>query len=160
MNVPVWYFRPALVHWSAERSFQVLVPGTGTSSWFFWSPTSSFSWIIFITGWSDGFHRVCCVFCSSGDQYEPSFYKLENENNSVCLATGFSRFRQLGNNSLFNQTEAVRISEDSLFNQVAFINKTDECGKGADCVANKSGPAIIAHPVAAAPPAGWLHYSP
>uniref|UniRef100_H3C564 Uncharacterized protein n=1 Tax=Tetraodon nigroviridis TaxID=99883 RepID=H3C564_TETNG len=53
------------------------------------------------------FGRGTRSIVQSGNQYQPSFYKLENGNNSVCLATGFSQFRQLGNHSLFNQTEAV-----------------------------------------------------
>lgn len=73
---------------------------------------------------------------SSGDQYEPSFYKLTHGNTSVCLATGFSRFHQLLNKTFFKQTEAVLISQDSLFNQVAFMTKgVDEesnCPEGAN----------------------------
>uniref|UniRef100_H3CDD1 Uncharacterized protein n=1 Tax=Tetraodon nigroviridis TaxID=99883 RepID=H3CDD1_TETNG len=72
-----------------------------------------------------------------GNQYQPSFYKLENGNNSVCLATGFSQFRQLGNHSLFNQTEAVRISQDSLFNQVAFMTSGTNL---EDCEEDAGGP--------------------
>uniref|UniRef100_H2SA24 Uncharacterized protein n=1 Tax=Takifugu rubripes TaxID=31033 RepID=H2SA24_TAKRU len=58
-----------------------------------------------------------------GDQYQPSFYKLKHGNTSACLATGFSRFHQLQNNALFSQSEAVLISQDSLFNQVAFMDQ-------------------------------------
>lgn len=80
--------------------------------------------------------EISVVFLwSSGDQYEPSFYKLTHENTSVCLATGFSRFHQLQLNTVFRQTEAVLISQDSLFNQVAFMTKeVDEeigCPEGA-----------------------------
>eukprot|EP00066_Takifugu_rubripes_P029748 XP_011619014.1 PREDICTED: uncharacterized protein LOC101074543 [Takifugu rubripes] len=60
---------------------------------------------------------------SDGDQYQPSFYKLKHGNTSACLATGFSRFHQLQTNTLFSQSEAVLISQDSLFNQVAFMDQ-------------------------------------
>lgn len=108
---------PALVPWIAHRSFQLLVPG----SFVVQLPMSIewFSWVVFL--------------CSSGEKYEPSFYKLSDGNSSVCLATGFSQFGQLGNNSWFSHTEAVRISQDSLFNQLAFINDSAsaDCPEGA-----------------------------
>lgn len=75
------------------------------------------------------FSRVVFL-CSSGEEYKPSFYQLADGNSTVCLATGFSQFGQLGRNSLFNHTEAVRISQDSLFNQLAFINDSASAG---DC---------------------------
>uniref|UniRef100_H3BZ78 Uncharacterized protein n=1 Tax=Tetraodon nigroviridis TaxID=99883 RepID=H3BZ78_TETNG len=83
------------------------------------------------------FGRGTRLTSETRNQYQPSFYKLENGNNSVCLATGFSQFRQLGNHSLFNQTEAVRISQDSLFNQVAFMTSGTNL---EDCEEDAGGP--------------------
>lgn len=82
-----------------------------------------------VPGSIEWFSRVVFL-CSSGEEHQPSFYKLADGSSSVCLATGFSRFGQLGRNSLFNDTEAVRISQDSLFNQLAFINDSASAG---DC---------------------------
>lgn len=76
------------------------------------------------------FIRSVVFSWSPGDEYQPSFYRLTHGNTSACLATGFSRFHQLQNLTLFNQsTEAARISQDSLFNQVAFMDPEAE-GEG------------------------------
>lgn len=68
------------------------------------------------------------------DEFEPSYYKLKDGNNTeACLATGFSRQNATKldpkNEGLFNNSEAVLISEeplDGLFNQVALLNSTSE----------------------------------
>lgn len=135
----------------------MLVPATGTKSWSFCSLTVSLYRITYFPGGLGGFHMFSCGFCSSEEQYQPSFYKLENGTHSVCLATDFSQFRQLANNSLFNQTEAVQFSQESLFSQVAFITEAagkDSCTVGANCGAHNCGPAAVHHPVAAEPGSG------
>ncbi|XP_041805572.1 M1-specific T cell receptor alpha chain-like [Chelmon rostratus] len=60
------------------------------------------------------------------EEFEPSYYKLEDGDTAACLATGFSRHNATKNNSLFNETVAARISEDSLFNQVALMSTGNE----------------------------------
>lgn len=65
--------------------------------------------------------------CFAGETYEPSYYTLGNGTTKVCLATGFSKYNATEYKSIFNKTEPVRISEDSLFNQVAFIDDTVNC---------------------------------
>lgn len=68
------------------------------------------------------------------EEQEPSFYKLGENDTEVCLATGFSRYKQLQNETLFNGTEPVRISKgeegegDSVFTQVAFMTGQDDSG--------------------------------
>uniref|UniRef100_A0A8D0AQV5 Uncharacterized protein n=1 Tax=Sander lucioperca TaxID=283035 RepID=A0A8D0AQV5_SANLU len=58
---------------------------------------------------------------------KPSFYKLSWENTTACLATGFSRHNKITDLEIFNKTApAVRIHEESLYNQVAFSNEMDQ----------------------------------
>lgn len=64
--------------------------------------------------------------CFSEEDQEPSYYKLGEGDTKVCLATGFTRFKKLENETLFNGTESVRISEDSVFNQVAYMTEGDD----------------------------------
>lgn len=73
------------------------------------------------------------LLCFPGEEYEPSYYKLGDNGTKACLATGFSKYQEHQNNSLFKNTEAIRIKEDSLFNQVAFISSAeveDLCEEG------------------------------
>ncbi|KAM9844955.1 M1-specific T cell receptor alpha chain-like [Aulostomus maculatus] len=75
----------------------------------------------------------------SPEEYAASYYKLKKDNVGVCLATGFSRFnttKQSGRGDLFRDSQPVRISSDSLFNQVAQLQAGDE-GK---CEQGDSGP--------------------
>lgn len=69
--------------------------------------------------------------CFSGTDYKPSYYRLtDDEDIQVCLATGFSKYHENQNNTLFSETTPVRISEDSLFNQLAFISSTETACEG------------------------------
>lgn len=125
VNAPVWYFRFLL--WFLELLTDL------SSCWFLVLGLVPGSFVVQLPMSIEWFSRVVFL-CSSGEEYEPSFYKLDDGNSSVCLATGFSRFGQLGNNSWFNHTEAVRISQDSLFNQLAFVNDSaspKNCPEGA-----------------------------
>uniref|UniRef100_A0A3Q1HQS4 Uncharacterized protein n=1 Tax=Acanthochromis polyacanthus TaxID=80966 RepID=A0A3Q1HQS4_9TELE len=61
----------------------------------------------------------------SEEEYDPYYYKLQEGDTTVCLATGFSRYNATTDHEdygkLFNDTEAARISPDlSLYNQVIF----------------------------------------
>nr|AAO89008.1 T cell receptor alpha chain [Stegastes partitus] len=77
-------------------------------------------------------------------EYKPSYFKLQHDGTTACLATGFSRHNAtLGHRSysdLFNDSEAVRISPDlALYNQVIFLNGSgDACeessGEDVPCV--------------------------
>lgn len=91
----------------------------------------NFSW----TGYTvKMFEHYSCVFmscpllCFSEELYEPSYYQLGDGETEVCLATGFSRHNatELDHDDLFNKTEAVRISEDSLYNEVALLSADDQ----------------------------------
>nr|AAO88989.1 T cell receptor alpha chain [Stegastes partitus] len=58
-------------------------------------------------------------------KYEPSYFKLQHNGTTACLATGFSRHNAAldhrNYSDLFNDSEAVRISPDlALYNQVIF----------------------------------------
>ncbi|XP_035527353.1 M1-specific T cell receptor alpha chain [Morone saxatilis] len=66
----------------------------------------------------------------SEEKYEPSYYKVGNDSNAACLATGFSQYNAAisrGDN-LFNTTNAILISGDKLYNQVALLS-----GKEGKC---------------------------
>ncbi|XP_074505943.1 M1-specific T cell receptor alpha chain-like [Sebastes fasciatus] len=73
--------------------------------------------------------------------YEPSFYKLSEGGTTACLATGFSRLQAANftHNDIFNKKSAVRIGDDSLFNQVALLSKDDEykCQQAEDGAASE-----------------------
>ncbi|AWP03592.1 T cell receptor alpha chain, partial [Scophthalmus maximus] len=106
----------------------------------------------------DGFcHRVCHSVNNQGtgklefssgtkvtveteDDYEPSYYRLDNANHTVtaCLATGFSKHNATLQHRLFRSdrtttnsstTRAVRISDDSVFSEVVLIqsDEGDSC---------------------------------
>ncbi|KAK5860492.1 hypothetical protein PBY51_021965 [Eleginops maclovinus] len=69
----------------------------------------------------------------------PSYYKLEGDHGSVCLATGFNNITYARKeNSLFHRTSAVRIRYDKLYNHLAYLssgNETCETGNTPDvCV--------------------------
>nr|AAO88993.1 T cell receptor alpha chain [Stegastes partitus] len=58
-------------------------------------------------------------------EYEPSYFKLQHDGTTACLATGFSRHNATLDHHTytkdFNDSEAVRISPDlALYNQVIF----------------------------------------
>uniref|UniRef100_A0A672Y5N9 Uncharacterized protein n=1 Tax=Sphaeramia orbicularis TaxID=375764 RepID=A0A672Y5N9_9TELE len=69
------------------------------------------------------------LFCVSGEEYEPSYYKLEGNGTSACLATGFSRNNGTIDKPLFNTSEAERIHGDSLYNDVVLTGpeNQDQC---------------------------------
>lgn len=72
---------------------------------------------------------MSCSLCFSGEDYEPSYYTLSDDNTTACLATGFSRLN--GTNDQFkDQASAARISGDSLYNQVAFSEPDGRCLNG------------------------------
>nr|XP_057934021.1 T cell receptor alpha chain MC.7.G5-like [Doryrhamphus excisus] len=68
------------------------------------------------------------------EDLEPSFYKLEG-NVTACLAAGFSRqnaTEKAGKGDVFRGSHGVRISGDSLYNQVTLLSAehADSCEKG------------------------------
>nr|AAO89000.1 T cell receptor alpha chain [Stegastes partitus] len=84
------------------------------------------------------------LYVNDRAEYKPSYFKLQDNGTTACLATGFSRHNAaLGHRSysdLFNDSEAVRISPDlALYNQVIFLNGSgDACeessGEDVPCV--------------------------
>nr|ACY54771.1 T-cell receptor alpha [Hippoglossus hippoglossus] len=68
------------------------------------------------------------------DDYEPSYYELEDENQTIraCLATGFSRNNATLLHDLFknqDQSGAVRAADDSLHSEVVLMSE----GSGGKC---------------------------
>lgn len=119
----IWNLK--VVQLSFSHSVSVLSVALSSSQW----PENisdldvSHVWIIPVCWW-------WVLLCFSGEEYKPSYYKLGDGDTSVCLATGFSKYREL-NNSLFKNTEPVRISEDSLYNQLVFLTSNGtECNEG------------------------------
>uniref|UniRef100_A0A4W6CEV3 Immunoglobulin V-set domain-containing protein n=1 Tax=Lates calcarifer TaxID=8187 RepID=A0A4W6CEV3_LATCA len=80
--------------------------------------------------WKIIFGKGTKLTVESRDEYRPSYYELEHGNTKVCLATGYSRQKATEKHPLFNDTDitnrAVRIEGDSLFNNVVFLNRSDE----------------------------------
>lgn len=72
----------------------------------------------------------CPFLCFSGSKYEPSYFVLPTDDKPLCLATGFSQYNKtkLTKPKIFKDIDPVRISEDSLFNQVAWIENGEENG--------------------------------
>jgi len=71
------------------------------------------------------------LLCVSEEKYDPDYFTVKDENNTLCLATGFSRHNATLNGPYgeeFNKTKSVRISKDSLYNQVIFLE-----GRNATC---------------------------
>ncbi|XP_070700853.1 M1-specific T cell receptor alpha chain [Pempheris klunzingeri] len=58
--------------------------------------------------------------------FNPSYYKLETDSVSACLATGFTKHDATASNDIFSETVPSRISGDSLFNQVALLKPADQ----------------------------------
>ncbi|XP_037643393.1 M1-specific T cell receptor alpha chain-like [Sebastes umbrosus] len=75
------------------------------------------------------------------EEYKPSFYKLSDGETTACLATGFSHLQaaNITHIDIFINTSAVRIGEDSLFNEVALLSKGDEdkCQRAEDGAASE-----------------------
>lgn len=68
-----------------------------------------------------------------GEVYDPSYYLLSENDEKVCLATGFSKYDQHKETKGFNNTTPARITGDLLFSQVAFDPDENECAAGTDC---------------------------
>ncbi|XP_077399309.1 uncharacterized protein LOC144034446 isoform X1 [Vanacampus margaritifer] len=69
------------------------------------------------------------------EEFKPSFYKMEASNLTACLATGFSRHNateKAGKGHMFQESRAVQVSGDSLYNQVALLTAAhnDTCEEG------------------------------
>ncbi|XP_049617357.2 uncharacterized protein [Syngnathus scovelli] len=78
---------------------------------------------------------ACLVtgFSRQGEEFKPSFYKIEARNLSACLATGFSQHKataKAGKGYMFKWSRPVRISDDSLYNQLALLSHSDTCEEG------------------------------
>nr|BAB82557.1 T-cell receptor alpha [Paralichthys olivaceus] len=74
------------------------------------------------------------VTVMSRDEYEPSYYELEDQDTTItaCLATGFSKHNATLEHDLFkngstNMTGAARASEESLYSQVALWSDASQC---------------------------------
>ncbi|KAM9809241.1 uncharacterized protein ACBT44_012570 isoform 1-T4 [Syngnathus typhle] len=58
---------------------------------------------------------------------------MEAGNLSACLATGFSLHKataKAGKGHMFEESHPVRISDDSLYNQLALLSHNDTCEEG------------------------------
>ncbi|KAM8839463.1 uncharacterized protein ACB058_015824 [Synchiropus picturatus] len=71
----------------------------------------------------------------SGNEVGPSFFKLQRDNTTACLATGFSRHKAVSDSEqreLFEGTDAARITGSSMFSQLALLNDAnqDKCEAG------------------------------
>ncbi|XP_077357147.1 uncharacterized protein LOC144004083 isoform X2 [Festucalex cinctus] len=87
------------------------------------------------TGYKTIFGAGTRVSVENREEFEPSFYKLEASNRAACLATGFSRrnaTEKAGKGRVFEGSRAGRISDDSLYNQVALLTDAhnDTCEEG------------------------------
>nr|XP_029137990.1 uncharacterized protein LOC114921745 isoform X11 [Labrus bergylta] len=77
------------------------------------------------------------VVVSTGEKHEPSYHKLQGNDSAACLATGFTQINEV-NETLFKGTEAVRISDGSVYTQVAVLTTEDKKQK-CDELAASSG---------------------
>nr|XP_029137984.1 uncharacterized protein LOC114921745 isoform X5 [Labrus bergylta] len=71
------------------------------------------------------------------EKHEPSYHKLQGNDSAACLATGFTQINEV-NETLFKGTEAVRISDGSVYTQVAVLTTEDKKQK-CDELAASSG---------------------
>ncbi|XP_054483283.1 M1-specific T cell receptor alpha chain-like [Anoplopoma fimbria] len=75
------------------------------------------------------------LFVQSDEEYKPSYFSLSDGHTSACLATGFSRINatKKEHEEIFSKTDAVRITDDSLYNQVAVFSSANEtiCAESA-----------------------------
>nr|AAO88978.1 T cell receptor alpha chain [Stegastes partitus] len=84
------------------------------------------------------------VTVETGAEYKPSYFKLQHDGTTACLATGYSRHNATlhhhKHSNLFNDSEAVRISPDlALYNQVIFLDDSEDAceessGEDVPCV--------------------------
>ncbi|KAF7653123.1 hypothetical protein LDENG_00087130 [Lucifuga dentata] len=72
---------------------------------------------------------VCLCFLE--EELPASYYRLQHQNTSLCLATGFSRFNQTLERAIFNRTEAGRITGDSVYSQAVLlgVGEEDKCAE-------------------------------
>ncbi|XP_039670906.1 M1-specific T cell receptor alpha chain [Perca fluviatilis] len=87
------------------------------------------------------FGRGTPLRVDSDENLEPSVFKLSGTKTTACLATGFSRHNKTTTDpkqtywGIFNKTApAVRISGDSLYNQVAILSgeaDEEQCEKSS-----------------------------
>ncbi|XP_051809141.1 T cell receptor alpha chain MC.7.G5-like [Acanthochromis polyacanthus] len=85
------------------------------------------------------------LIVGSKEEYDPYYYKLQEGDTTVCLATGFSRYNATTDHEdygkLFNDTEAARISPDlSLYNQVIFPKDKNDKLENCEASGTESGP--------------------
>ncbi|XP_051911936.1 T cell receptor alpha chain MC.7.G5-like [Hippocampus zosterae] len=86
-------------------------------------------------GWRLLFGTGTRLTVETREDFDPSFYKLEASNLTACLATGFSQrnaMEKVGKGHMFEESRPVRISDDSLYNQVAVLTTAhnDTCEEG------------------------------
>ncbi|KAG7524874.1 hypothetical protein JOB18_018136 [Solea senegalensis] len=90
------------------------------------------------------FGRGTRLNIDSNDKYAPSYFYLENQQSSACLAAGFSPHNATLTHQLFKKdptkAEPVQISGDSLFNQVALVSE----GQGDTCDPNRNKTSVCA----------------
>nr|XP_049617366.1 uncharacterized protein LOC125992398 isoform X8 [Syngnathus scovelli] len=88
-------------------------------------PTGSYNKLLFGSGTK--------VTVETREEFKPSFYKIEARNLSACLATGFSQHKataKAGKGYMYKGSRPVRISDDSLYNQLALLSHSDTCEEG------------------------------
>uniref|UniRef100_A0A4W5NR51 Uncharacterized protein n=1 Tax=Hucho hucho TaxID=62062 RepID=A0A4W5NR51_9TELE len=69
----------------------------------------------------------CLFLCFTGEKYDPSYYRLNSNKTTACLATDFSAYNANEHLTFFNKTEATRVNGDSYYSQVAL---SDNCTEG------------------------------
>ncbi|XP_074544647.1 M1-specific T cell receptor alpha chain-like [Halichoeres trimaculatus] len=61
----------------------------------------------------------------SKNDTEPAYYKVGDETDKVCLATGFSKFKATNKiDGLFDKPEPTMVFDEKMYSQVAFLNGT------------------------------------
>lgn len=78
----------------------------------------------------DRFLKSYFLLCFSEKDGEPSFYELGTDNDTVCMATGFSKYNALDKEELFskyNQTEPTRINNEPFFDKVVILERGETC---------------------------------
>ncbi|XP_072560440.1 M1-specific T cell receptor alpha chain-like [Paramormyrops kingsleyae] len=65
---------------------------------------------------------------------ELSFYKLGEGNNTVCMATGFSKYSALDKEETFSKYKTVptRIKDEPFFDKVVILEEGDTCPNSTD----------------------------
>uniref|UniRef100_A0A3B3Q3J4 Uncharacterized protein n=1 Tax=Paramormyrops kingsleyae TaxID=1676925 RepID=A0A3B3Q3J4_9TELE len=75
------------------------------------------------------FSQKLFFLCFSDQSAEPSFYKLGEGNNTVCMATGFSKYSALDKEETFSKYKTVptRIKDEPFFDEVVILEEGDTC---------------------------------